>query len=331
MVVPYSHESVRLTGRWKQYRDCAVTTATGSYVEFAFTGDMAVARFDTSINQEPHLHLWISIDGGDMVEAALDRYIRIKTRTTGPHTCRIIFKGSIEQTGRWYAPLTGAVRFLGVQTEHPTPIAPDPRPVMEIIGDSITEGVLIDTDYCEGTHEAHELDQLNRPYQDDVCATWGWLTAEALGYRPLVMGYGAVGATRAGCGRVPAAPDSYPYFFDGEPLEGLPAADVVVINHGANDGSHTPEEYRTGYTRLLDEVRARSPQAEVFAVSAFCGRQKDTLEALVADYNAANKCRVHFINASEWISPEPLHPHRDGHSVVAAHLAPLMRGILAEK
>ena len=145
------------------------------------------------------------------------------------------------------------------------------------------------------------------------------------------MGYGAVGATRAGCGRVPAAPDSYPYFFDGEPLEGLPAADVVVINHGANDGSHTPEEYRAGYTRLLDEVRARSPRAEVFAVSAFCGRQKDTLEALVADYNAANKCRVHFINASEWISPEPLHPHRDGHSVVAAHLAPLMRGILAEK
>lgn len=331
MVVSYSHESVRLTGRWKQYNDCAVTTAPGAYLEFAFAGDMAVARFDTSINQMPHLHLWVRIDGGDMVETALDSYIRVKTQTVGPHICRIIFKGSIEQTGRWYAPLTGAVRFLGVQTERPIPISPDPRPVMEIIGDSITEGVLIDTDYCEGTHAAYEIDQLNRPYQDDVCATWGWLTAEALGYRPLVMGYGAVGATRAGCGRVPAVPDSYPYFFDGEPLEGLPAADVIVINHGANDGGHTPEEYRAGYTRLLDEVRARSPQAEVFAVSAFCGRQKDTLEALVADYNAANKCCVHFINASEWIPPEPLHPHRDGHSIVAAHLTPLMRGILAEK
>lgn len=331
MVVSYSHESVRLTGRWKQYNDCAVTTAPGAYLEFSFAGDMAVARFDTSINQMPHLHLWVRIDGGDMVETALDSYIRVKTQTVGPHICRIIFKGSIEQTGRWYAPLTGAVRFLGVQTERPIPISPDPRPVMEIIGDSITEGVLIDTDYCEGTHAAYEIDQLNRPYQDDVCATWGWLTAEALGYRPLVMGYGAVGATRAGCGRVPAVPDSYPYFFDGEPLEGLPAADVIVINHGANDGGHTPEEYRAGYTRLLDEVRARSPQAEVFAVSAFCGRQKDTLEALVADYNAANKCCVHFINASEWIPPEPLHPHRDGHSIVAAHLTPLMRGILAEK
>lgn len=331
MVVSYAHESVRLTGRWKQYKDCAVTTAPGAYLEFAFTGDMAVARFDTAINQEPRLHLWVQIDGGDMTEAVLDPYIRIKTRTAGPHICRIIYKGGMEQTGRWYAPLTGAIRFLGVQTDRPTPISPDPRPIIELIGDSITEGVLIDTDYCEGTHSVFEAEPLNRPYQDDVCATWGWLTADALGYRPIVMGYGAVGATRVGCGRVPAVADSYPYFFNGEPLEGLPTADVVVINHGANDGGRAPEDYRAGYMRLLDEVLARSPKAEVFAVSAFCGSQKDTLEKLVADYNAEKKTQVHFINASEWIPPEPLHPHRDGHSIIAAHLAPLMRGILAEK
>lgn len=331
MVIPYTHESVRLTGRWKQYPDCAVTTAPGAYFEFAFGGDMAVIRFDTAINQTPHLHLWLQIDGGDMTEAALDSYIRIKTRTVGPHICRVIYKSSIEQTGRWYAPLTGAVRFLGVQTDKPLAIQPDPRPVMEFIGDSITEGVLVDTDYCEGTHAAFETDQLNRPYQDDCCATWAWLTAEALNCRPIIMGYGAVGATRSGQGRVPAAADSYPFFFDGEPLEGLPAADVIVINHGGNDRHADPEKYRTGYARLLDLARRRSPKAEVFAVSPFAGAQKETLEALIADYNAANKTRVHFINASDWIPPEPLHPHRDGHSIVAAHLAPLMRGILENK
>lgn len=331
MVVPYSHESIRLTGRWKQCAECAMTTAPGAYLEFAFSGNMAVARFDTSINQTPYLHLWIQIDGGDMVEATLDRYIRIKTRTAGLHTCRIIFKGGLEQTGRWYAPLTGAVRFLGVQTEHPTHIPPDSRSVMEIIGDSITEGVLIDTDYCEENHAAYEMDSLNRPYQDDVCATWGWLTATALGYRPLIMGYGGVGIMHMGCGRVPPAPDSYPYFFDGNPLERLPIADIIVINHGANDRGCPADMYRTGYMHLLDEVRARSPKAEVFAVSAFCGSQKDTLEALIAEYNAGNKCHVHFINASEWIPPEPIHPHRDGHHIIAAHLTPLMRSILTDK
>ena len=331
MVVPYSHESVRLTGRWKQYPDRAVTTAPGSYFEFAFSGDMAVIRFDTAINQTPHLHLWIRLDGGDMIETPIDSYLRVRAGTVGQHICRVVFKGSVEQTGRWQAPLTGAVQFLGIQTEHPVAIAPDTRPIMEFIGDSITEGVLIDTDYCEETRPAFELDQLNRPYQDDSCATWAWLTAEALNYRPMIMGYGAVGIVRKGCGWVPPAPDSYPFFFEGVPLEGLPAADAVVINHGANDRSAAPELCRQGYMRLLDEVRARSPKAEIFAVSAFCGAQKDTLEALVTDYNAANKTRVHFINASEWIPPEPLHPHRDGHRTVAAHLAPLMRGILEKR
>lgn len=331
MVVSYSHESIRLTGRWKQYPDRAVTTAPGSYFEFAFSGDMAVIRFDTTINQSPRLHLWIRLDGGDMIETPVDSYLRVKAATVGQHICRVVFKSSIEQTGRWYAPLTGAVQFLGIQTEHPVAIAPDTRPVMECIGDSITEGVLIDTDFCEQMRAPFEMETLCRPWQDDSCATWAWLTAEALNCRPMIMGYGAVGATRVGCGNVPAAPDSYPFFFDGEPLEGLPEADVVVINHGTNDRGRDPELFRTGYMRLLDEVRERSPKAMIFVVSPFCGAQKDTLEQLVADYNAVNKTQVHFINASEWIPPEPIHPHRDGHRIVAAHLAPMMRGILEKE
>ena len=254
MVIPYSHASVRLTGRWKQEPDRAVTTAPGSYLEFAFSGDMAVIRFDTAINQTPHLHLWVQLDGGDRIETPVDSYLRVCAETPGVHICRVIFKGSIEQTGRWYAPLTGALQFLGIQTEQPAPLMPDPRPVLEFIGDSITEGVLIDTDYCEQTRDAFELDQLNRPYQDDCCATWAWLTAEALNCRPVFMGYGAVGITRKGCGWVPPAPDSYPFFFDGAPLEGLPQADIAVINHGANDSGKAPELYRQGYIRLLDAV-----------------------------------------------------------------------------
>ncbi len=332
MFISYTHESVRLTGRWKHYGDRAVATSAGSYIEFAFEGDMAVARFDVAINQMPYLHLWIQIDGGDMVEASVDRYIRIKTRNSGKHVCKMIFKSSVEQTGRWYAPLTGAVQFLGVQTEKPVRIEPDNRPIMEFIGDSITEGVLIDTDYCEGTQPAFEVDQLCRPYQDDSCATWAWLTSEKLGYRPLIMGYGAVGATRAGCGRVPAVFESYPYYFDGEPLdENLPQADVVVVNHGANDHGKDPELYKDGYRKLLDTVRRRSPHATVFAVSAFAGSQKDTLDELVKEYNLQNGCKVHFVNASEWIPPQPLHPHRDGHRIVAEHLVPVLTGILKSK
>lgn len=331
MVISYSHPSVRLTGRWKQYPDRAVTTAPGSYFEFAFRGDMAVIRFDVRINQTPYLHLWIQLDGGAMIETPIDYYLRVKASSNGVHQCRVIFKSSLEQTGRWYAPLTGAIQLLGIQTDEPVALEPDQRPIMEFIGDSITEGVVIDTDYCEGTDNAYETDPLNRPYQDDACATYAWQTAKLLGYRPIVMGYGAVGVTKSGCGRVPSAPESYPFFFDGEPLTDLPQADIAIINHGANDSRSAPELYQERYAQLLDLVRARSPQAEIFAVSPFCGKHRDTLQALVKDYNAEHGCNVHFIDGSQWIPPEPLHPHRDGHALVAEKLAQQLHEILAKK
>lgn len=54
MHIPYSHESIRLTGRWDT-RDphAAITTTTGAYLEFAFIGRMAVARFDTFAQAPP--------------------------------------------------------------------------------------------------------------------------------------------------------------------------------------------------------------------------------------------------------------------------------------
>ncbi|MBQ9807150.1 MAG: hypothetical protein IJW49_11685, partial [Clostridia bacterium] len=60
-ILSYTHESIRLTGRWdKRDPKCATATATGSYIEFAFGGKMAVAHFDTMLNAYPRLHLWVS-------------------------------------------------------------------------------------------------------------------------------------------------------------------------------------------------------------------------------------------------------------------------------
>ena len=63
MFVPYTHESVRLTGRWDRSDPrCAIATATGSYIEFSFAGRMAVAHFDIEMNMdqaqiEHYIHL----------------------------------------------------------------------------------------------------------------------------------------------------------------------------------------------------------------------------------------------------------------------------------
>lgn len=328
MNIPYTHESIRLTGRWDT-RDAraAVTTTTGAYVEFAFEGRMAVAHFDSFANATPHLHLWVQLDGGAMIEAPIDNHLRIVAKDGGKHVCRIIYKGGMENSRRWYAPLTGMVAFVGVQVEQPSELPADRRPTIEFVGDSITEGVLIDMDFgYEGEVLSYE-GQTHRVYQDDVCATYAWLTAEALDLRPVVMGYGAVGVTRAGQGLVPPAPIAYNYNFDGSPITHAPS-DYVLINHGANDGRKDPALYLQKYAELLDVVRAYNPNATIIALSAFYGYFHEELGEMISEYNSKNGCNVHYIDSFGWIPKEPLHPLRDGHATVAENLIPRLKAIL---
>jgi len=329
MFVSYRHESVRLTGRWDVSSDrCAETTNTGSYVEFAFEGKMAAAYFDIEGNLEPMLHLWMQIDGGDRFECPLSGQLRVICREEGRHVCRIIYKGGAEAYSRWYRPLHGKVSFCGVITEKPVPIGEDDRMTIEFVGDSITEGVLIDVNTFHGLPCRHyDVEHLNRVYQDDVCATYAWLTAEKLNLRPVFMGYGAVGVTRAGQGRVPDAVTAYPYNFDGSPVT-RKSCDVIMINHGANDRGKPVELYLERYAALLDEIRAMNPSSKIVSLSAFCGAHHEALGKMIAEYNEKNGCDVAFIDSTDWIPVEPLHPLRDGHQIIADHLAPILGKII---
>lgn len=329
MNIPYTHESIRLTGRWDT-RDphSATATATGSYIEFAFEGTMALLRFDVFQNATPRLHLWVQLDGGAMFETPIDSYLRVIAPTDGKHVCRVIYKGGTENDRRWYAPLTGKVSFVGVQVDRPAVLEPDERPIIEFVGDSITESVLIDMDYAQKDDPLSYIDQNNRVYQDDACATYAWLTAEALNMRPIIMGYGAVGVTRAGMGRVPAADIAYPQNFDGSPITHAGTPSVIVINHGANDRGKGLEMYLEKYEVLLDVIREMNPNATVVALSAFCGAFHTELGEMITAYNRKHGCHVHFVDSNGWIPVEPLHPMRDGHRIVAEHFVAEMREIL---
>ena len=330
MTVGHTHPSVRLTGRWDTSRpDRAVTTTTGAYVEFSFEGNMAVALFDTAENATPALHLWICVDGGAMIEAPIDNYLRIVAPSNGKHTVRITYKGGMEASSRWYAPLHGKVTFLGVVTDTPADLPADNRRVIEFVGDSITEGVLIDADFCRYGSFTYDVEHLNRVYQDDACATYAYLTANALDLRPVTMGYGAVGVTKSGQGKVPAAHEAYPYNFDGSPIT-REKPDIVVLNHGANDGRATPAEYLEKYALTLDVIREHNPDAVVVSLSAFCGHFHNELAEFIKEYNARNGCNVYYIDTHGWIPVSPLHPLRDGHKKVADNLVPLLDKIIKE-
>lgn len=320
--IPYRDPRIRYTGRWADTGSAMTATAPGSRFTLRFSGEMAVLRFDINLLQAPALHLYIQVDGGARVESTLERYIRISA-APGTHTVEVILKSMVEQFPRWNPPLTNRVAFEGLETDGLTPLPPQTGKTIEFVGDSITEGVLIDAD-----HQPLQRDQYDRPFQDDVTATYAWLTAEKLGLIPCIMGYGAVGVTRGGCGGVVRAADAYPYCFAGAPIAADVHPDYVLVNHGTNDSGASAEDYAAGYTALLDAIRAAHPQAKIFAMSVFCGTHEQDLEQLIPAYNAARNAQVVFLNGSHWLPAQPIHPLRDGHRLAAEKLAELLRPLL---
>jgi len=319
MFIPFDSDSIRYTGRFAKYCDSMTATAPGSYFEVAYKGDLCVLCFDVNDNLDPMPHLWIQVDGGAKVEAPLARYIRIQAGE-GSHVAKVTFKGCREVHHRWFTPLVGKISVLGYEADEPDVLPADNRKTIEFVGDSITEGVLIDPEHRY--REAY--DQNNRQMQDDATATYAGLTAEMLNLRPLTMGYGAVGTTHGGCGAVPKAAEAYPFCFDGAPVT-YDHPDYILINHGANDRSFPEEEYIREYRGLLDVVRGAHPESKIICLSAFFGVYPEALGKLIEDYNKEHGDDIFFIDASLWVPREPIHPLRDGHKIIADKLSAILK------
>ena len=321
----YRDPSVRLTGRWDTRSDsCARTTNPGAYFEIAWKGSILELVFDLEANEHPYPHVLVQTDGGAIQETSLDRRLRVFA-PEGEHICRVVYKSSTEALSRWRLPIHNALSLCGYAAAECGTLAPDNRTTIEFVGDSITEGVLVDIDYAKAP--TCDIDEHNRAFQDDATATYAWLTAEMLDMRPYICGFGAVGLTRPGKGRVPAAPISYPFNYEGSPI--THSCDVIVLNHGANDRIHTEDEYIAKYGEMLKILRKHNPNAIIFSLSAFCGAFHERLGKFIAEYNAENGESIHFIDSTGWVHVEPLHPLRPGHRTIAEHLAEEIKKVIS--
>lgn len=320
MFLKANDKSIRYTGRWGEIGENKVTTAPGGMIEIAYSGTAAVMHFDTGFSVQPFPHIWVSVDNGAKVEVPLDHVIRVEAPTDGEHLIKVVYKGAVEMHHRWNGPLIGKLSFEGVDVEKGAQLPADDRKIIEFIGDSITEGVLIDAFYNFDKNN----DQYNRPNQDDSTATYAYLTAEALGMKPVIMGYGATGVCGGGCGSVPRVALAYPYNFAGSPAKAQ-GSEIIVINHGANDRGASAEEYTQRYAEFLELVRKINPDSKIVVLSAFCKAYPKELKATVEEFNRKSGDSVYFIDTDGWIPAEPLHPLRDGHKIVAAHLTEALR------
>ena len=306
--------ATRFVGRWVVNENAAKTTAPGAYFDLAFSGQELIMHFETKWLLPPAPHLWVQVDDGARVEVPIDRHLRVWAKTPGNHTVRVIYKSANEMAHRWHEPFGGSVEFLGYDAEAPGKLPePQKRKTIEFVGDSITEGILIDEALGDG------IKWFGRPYQDDVTAAYAWLTAEALNLEPYIMGYGGVGVTKGGSGSVPRAQEAYPFCFDSAPVQ-YACPDYVLINHGANDRFSTTDAFCEGYRELLDVIAANNPASGIIVLAPFCGAHEDALETLVNNYNAENHTSIACIRTTNWIPKEPLHPDRRGHREICRRL-----------
>lgn len=312
-------QATRFVGRWIVDASHAKTTAPGAYFDLAFSGHELVLHFETKWMLSPMPHLWVQVDDGARIEVPIDKHLRVWTPLAGNHVVRVIYKGAHDMAHRWYEPFDNCVEFLGYDAEATGELPEyERRKTIEFVGDSITEGALIDESLGDG------IRWFGRPYQDDVTAAYAWLTAEALNLEPYIMGYSGVGITVDGCGGVPRVQDAYPYCYADTPVQ-YPQPDYILINHGASDRFSAEEAFCEGYQKLLDTVIAHNPAAKIIVLAPFCGAHEDALEMLVSNYNAKAYTDIAFIRTTNWISPKPLHPDRKGHREVARRLVEELR------
>ncbi len=339
MFISYLSNSVRFTGRWAKNdtlivtpvpgtnkKESAVTTAPGAYFEAAFNGDWCDLRFDISNCPEPLPHLYVQVDGGAKIDVRIAHYIRIETPTAGNHVVTVYFKSSMESLQRWHEPLGAKVDFLGFDADAEGVLPEDNRKIIQFLGDSITEGTWVDDERTAyGAHNSvYDRNNLfNTQYQNDSTATYAYHTAKLLGMRPYITGYGCLGLIRHGNGGLPAAAGVYPYYFDGHPIE-RDIADIIVINYGANDFMATADEYTAAYEEFLGIVRSFNPSAKIVVMSAFLGRYPEELSATVARYNKEHDENILFIDATDWVPKEPVHPTREGHQIIARKLTDIL-------
>ena len=309
-------------GRWNRLADRAITVNTGSHVVARFTGTSVSARFDVALNQAPNPTLTWRIDEEDWQEGELAATLPLGTGLApGTHEVTLMVRGLNEFQARWTAPLVSSLTFLGFDVADGTlEMSPRPvRPKIELLGDSITQGVNL---------------WPSRPGMDTPCWTqdgrlaYASQTAQALGAEWRQVGFGRQGLLVGGNGGVPTANDAFNFIYAGVPRDDW-QPDLVTINQGTNDGGAPAASFRTAYTQFVTTIRTAYPGAKIAAMRPFNGAHAAEIQAEVAARNAAGDARVYYIDTTGWLVAadftDGLHPNAQGSAKATASLVTALR------
>ncbi|MGC4868798.1 cellulose binding domain-containing protein [Micromonospora sp. DT53] len=297
--------NISFVGRWNKTNASAyVPYWAGAYLRVGFTGRTVKLR------QRNTIQLWASIDGRAFTSFTGSGTINLTPTAlaAGNHTLIVSYR----QVAGSY---TGDAVFQGLILESGAgTYTPPPRPkLVEFVGDSITAGAtssqLAVTDY-------------------------GFKVGERLGYdhTQIAIGGMCLAETADGCWA-----QATRYWMSSGGQAGTDqwdfsryTADGVVINLGTNDRSHgvSAAAFQAAYMTFLTRIRARFPNAKLFAMRTFIGRYAAETEAAVRARNAAGDADVFYVDTTGWLPSgglsDSVHPNDAGHQAITDRLAPVL-------
>jgi lysophospholipase L1-like esterase len=310
---------LRLFGRWDlRTPDRAVTVNSGSYILARFSGPAVNALFDVSLNKAPLVSLAWRVDDGPWQESEVAAKLKLADGLAGgPHTLWLMVRGFDQIQSRWKAPLNSSITFLGLDLPGGQLMAPldawdHPKLTIEFLGDSITEGVLVQPT-CP-----------TQPWQNDALDSYSWQTGMTLGAQWRQVGFGGTGMEKGGGGHAIGALNSFNFFHDGCPRDDW-QPDLVVVNQGTNDRKKVlPAQYAPLYAQYLTMIRQAYPQAKIVALRPFNGAEVGAIQQVVDQRRAAGDLQVYYIDTTGWYTGKALHPDAEASKPLAAKLADVL-------
>jgi lysophospholipase L1-like esterase len=309
----------------------AITVNTGSTILANFHGTGAMLHF--TVNQYPQQFptLWLQVDDQEWRVIVPGDELPISRRplADGDHSIRIVVKGFREWERRWDPPLESSIVFRGLSlTSGGKLLDPPLRPnrLIEYVGDSITEGVLVLVDEKSAATRPRE----RWPQFSDGRRTWAYQSSLMVGAEPRIVGFGRLGLTIQANGGVPPGIYSFPYIYNGVPIDKSKIPDAVVVNMGTNDGRASDEVFGPLYKAYIETIRKQYPSAMIFCLRPFAGAHGEIIHKTVESLSGGGDKMLRFVDTTGWIDPaahttDRVHLNLDGNGIAAEKLAAILR------
>jgi lysophospholipase L1-like esterase len=317
-VVRPDNRNLHFIGHWdlSNATQQAVTVNSGSRVLCNFVGESVTGLFGTQGITSP-AQIYVRIDGGKPMRFTVSgtSIDFAHGLAAGRHTFELDVKDVDERVNRWIPPMQAALIFKGLQLSPGGRLVKSPLPGklrMEFYGDSITQGVRIDS-------------MAIGPDGSDGTKDYAFLVALAFNAVHNQVGFGRQGIIRTGNGKVPPAPDSFGWNYQDSPVDPAFVPGVVVVNQGSNDGGSNSAQFEPAYRGYIALIRRHDPKATILCLRPFGGFHADDIQEAVRDLGNP---KVIYVDTTGWLDKadytDSVHPNATGHIKAAERLIEVM-------